>query len=84
MAISRLLSRPVGFASVFAHRVLVARRGERIRSERGAALTEYGLLLILVVMASFAIIGLVGGEIVELFTDTHSDFSDARDAQSAS
>lgn len=83
MVVTRLISRPIGFATLIVQRALLADRSERIRGERGAAMSEYGLLLILVVMASFAIIALVGGEIVGLFTDTHGDFSSARDAQAS-
>lgn len=46
-------------------------------AERGATMAEYGLLLILVGIAAFAVIALVGGEIWELFRDT-GDATEAR------
>lgn len=51
---------------------------ERARDERGAAMTEYGLLLVLVGIAAFAALALFGGEIWELFRETN-DATDARE-----
>ena len=48
------------------------------RGERGSAMTEYGLLLVFVVFAGFAILMLFGGQVVDMFTDAQTEFSDAR------
>ena len=48
------------------------------RDERGSAMTEYGLLLIFVVFAAFAIIMLFGNQVLQMFTDAQTEFSDAR------
>ncbi len=40
-----------------------------LRSERGAAMAEYGLLLALVAVASIAILITFGGAITEVFTE---------------
>lgn len=42
------------------------------RTERGAAMAEYGLLLALVALAAIGILALFGGEIVEVFTEAES------------
>lgn len=47
--------------------------------ERGGVLTEYGLLLVLIAIASVAAIQSVGAEIIDLFVDTNSDLTEARD-----
>jgi Flp pilus assembly pilin Flp len=37
------------------------------RSETGAILVEYGMILIAILLVSFALIQLIGGRVLELF-----------------
>jgi pilus assembly protein Flp/PilA len=42
------------------------------RSERGASAVEYGLLVALIAVAIVAIVGFLGDELQEIFTDTNT------------
>ena len=48
---------------------------QRLRSERGATMTEYGLLLGFVAVVVFGGLALFGPAVVDLFTDTQTEFS---------
>ena len=59
----------------------VRKRLDDVRSERGATMTEYGMLLIFATFAAFAILQLFGQQVLDMFTDAQVEFSDARDQQ---
>ena len=52
-----------------------ARAASWLRSERGATMAEYGLLLVMVAFAVFIILAAFGGEVLELFTGAEDDFN---------
>ena len=39
----------------------------RDRRERGAILVEYGMILVVVLLVSFALIQIIGGRVLEMF-----------------
>jgi Flp pilus assembly pilin Flp len=49
----------------------------RRSSESGQTLVEYGMIVTLLAMAAVVILGIVGGNVVDLFTSVSSDFQNA-------
>ena len=47
-------------------------------SDSGQTLVEYGMIVTLLAMAAFAILAIVGQDVVGLFTSVSSSFTDAR------
>ena len=41
--------------------------GERVRGDDGAILVEYGMVLVAVLIVSFALVQFIGGRVVEMF-----------------
>lgn len=54
--------------------VLLTGDPSRWRNERGATMTEYGLLLGFVAVVVFGGVALFGPSVVDLFTDTQEEF----------
>lgn len=67
----------------FGCRNVVAGVMARRDAERGAVMAEYGLLLMVAMIAAFAIVVLFGESVVGLFENAHQDFDDAWDNPSA-
>jgi len=58
-------------------RAVAVRQLERVlrfREECGQTLVEYGIIVMLLAIAAVAILTLVGGDVVNLFTQVSSDF----------
>lgn len=70
-------TQPSGLRAYLAVQALSAysRAGSWLRSERGAALAEYGLLLALLALAASAMLAMFGAELTELFTGAEDDFN---------
>lgn len=58
---------------------VVTRLQNRLQpDERGAAMSEYGILIFFVGIAAFGVLVLFGGEVWELFRSTEEGFDNAR------
>lgn len=40
---------------------------ETLRSETGAILVEYGMILVVILLVSFALIQIIGGQVLDMF-----------------
>jgi len=48
---------------------------DRFTDEDGAVATEYGLLLAFIAIAIIVVVGLLGDELVDIFTDSKDDLA---------
>jgi len=65
---------PIGDA-IMLRSVISKVLGRFVRDERGATMLEYGLLVGLIAILAIAAIGVFGGGLSALFTDSDAEFS---------
>jgi pilus assembly protein Flp/PilA len=61
--------------SNFVHNLLA--RINDVREEAGQTLVEYGLIVALLSIAAIAILGILGGDIVDVFTEVSTQLQNA-------